>query len=179
MDCSVSKWTKGLSVGVLGLAFVAASALEAQKATSTTPATVQAGAASGTTQSPAATQRRRRRRAVTRPNTATLPTSNQVEQPASPAERAQTAQQAAAQRRQDAALLRQQQADSQRQQNQQDRDAAEHAKQVQSQQSAPGRIEDAPGPSQTGVPGMPPSSLPAPGIQDAPGPSQTLPAPPQ
>jgi hypothetical protein len=184
MHRSIRNWGKGLGVGVLALSFAAAPAMEAQQAggaPTAVPVGTQAGAASGTTQPAALTRRksRRRRRRVTRPSTGPLPTPNQVEQPSSPADRAQAAQQAAMQRQRDAALLKQQQADSQRQQNHQDRDAAQHAKQVQSQQSAPGRIEDAPGPSQTGVPGVPPSSQPAPGIQDAPGPSQTLPTPPQ
>jgi hypothetical protein len=108
--------------------------------------------------------------------------SNQVEQPASAEARVWAAQLEAMQREQDERLLRRQQADSQRQQQQQEQAVQRRAKEVQAQQDEP-RIQDAPGPGETGLlPGMPPPpSQPSNGeeqrIQDAPGPAQTIPAP--
>jgi hypothetical protein len=93
----------------------------------------------------------------------------------------QTAAQEELQRQKDQQLLKQQEADSRRAQQQEDADAQKLAKQRQAEASEP-RIQDAPGPAQTGVvPGVPPQTQqtnqgPA-RIQDAPGPAQTLPAP--
>jgi hypothetical protein len=106
---------------------------------------------------------------------------NQVEQPASPEARMRAAQLEAIQREQDGQLLLRQRADSQRQQQEQERDVQQWAKTVQAQQDEP-RIQDAPGPAQTGVlPGVPPPGQPSDEeeqrIQDAPGPAQTIPAP--
>ena len=140
--------------------------------TSTTPGTTgQVSAPANVPPAPAAQPTRRRRSWRNRSANQAPPANTQPSTPPQSAEELQ--------RQKDAALLKQQQADSLRQQREQEAAVRRRAKQVQEQQNEP-RIQDAPGPAETGaLPGYPPppprNDQDAPRIQDAPGPAQTIP----
>jgi hypothetical protein len=188
----------GLPLGILALTLSPLSYLGAQAAANpqtTVPTTGRAQAQPGTevatsstpsTSASAAPGGRGRQRAQSLQRVSSTPgvprVSNQAEQPASAEARVWAAQLEAMQREQDERLLQRQQADSQRQQQEQERAVEQWVKTVQAQQDEP-RIQDAPGPAQTGLlPGVPPppsqpSNEDEQRIQDAPGPAQTIPAP--